>query len=1451
MRLDVSLRTEAHTAPLGLVVEAEPGTRVGELIDVLANITGDRTSVLHAGRRPLDPAATLADAGLHDGAALGLGAPVAPTRPDPAAAVELRVVGGPGAGTTYRLTPGRYRVGGPRSRVPLGPFTEGAWLDLLVRSDRRVLVEDSGPSEPSAPVQQAGASGSRTPEDPVEWPDGTQRAVGSYLLEVAATVPGTAPLTRAPDELTWNFNRPPRFVPDPVGGRFSLPTAPRRSEVSPIPLATLLLTPVGAALTGILITGRWSFIFLALLSPLAALLTASSSRRRGKKSYGRQVREHREAMARIQADIDAALLQEQRLRRHVHPDPAALARIALQPTDRLWERRRTDPDFLDLRVGTASVPSSVQVDDPAQDDHRRATVPALEDVPVTVSVRASGVVGVAGADAVRQAAWLVAQAAVLHGPRDLRVTVLTDRRGEARWSWVRWLPHTRSGDTAYVSVGTTAESVSRRVGELGRLVAARAEADADRRPDPDRQEVLVVLDGARRLRALPGVVSLLRDGPAVGVHVLCIDAEERLLPEECRAVVTAAGPVATVRAAGGADTLTLRADRPEEAWFEPVARGMTPLRSTGEGEDAVLPSSVRLLDVLGLEPPTADGVAAGWELAPRSTTAVLGTGLDGTFSVDLVRDGPHSLVAGTTGAGKSELLQTLVATLAVANRPDEMTFVLVDYKGGSAFAEAADLPHTVGMVTDLDTHLVQRALVSLGAELRRREHVLATHGASDIIAYQEKRARDPLLEPLPRLMLVIDEFASMARELPDFVSGLVNIAQRGRSLGIHLVLATQRPSGAVTPDIRANTNLRIALRTTDQAESRDIIDAPDAGELSPLTPGRAFARLGFAALLPFQAARIGGRRPDAGPSPAGATVMEVPWAELGEPPRRPDAAARPGPAAAPVTDLAELVRAVRQASADQKIAPIASPWLPALPDAVLLDDLPAPEPAIGPALPAVPFGLVDLPAEQRQAPLTFDVDRAGHLYVVGAARSGRSQALRSLAASLARTHRAGDLHLYGIDFGSGALLPLAGLPHCGAVVDRTQTERLDRMLDRLDTELTRRQALLGERGAADLAELRASLPVQERPPHIVILLDRFEVFERELATFDNGRYLDRLLRLLRDGVAAGIHLVLAGDKALGGGRFAGATEDKLVLRLNDRTEYALVGIDRKAVPDEQAPGRTIRTIDGAEAQIALLDADPAGAAQAAALGELALRVADRDSDLPAALRPLTFGVLPEDLAYADARAAAGTQRPAWALVGVGGDDLEVLGPDLAETPTFVVGGPPRSGRSTTLLTMSRSLLEQGAGMVIVAPRRSPLRELAGTPGVVAVVDDTGISRSAFREILSQVTTEFGVVVVDDAELVLQSELDTDLLSLARGAVGPGWALLAAGAADSLSVTLAGWVQQARRNRAGLLLSPQSLADGELVGVRITRGMIGGRPQPGRGYLHLGDGSLTAIQVARP
>ncbi|MFD6726737.1 FtsK/SpoIIIE domain-containing protein, partial [Streptomyces sp. NPDC060131] len=368
-----------------------------------------------------------------------------------------------------------------------------------------------------------------------------------------------------------------------------------------------------------------------------------------------------------------------------------------------------------------------------------------------------------------------------------------------------------------------------------------------------------------------------------------------------------------------------------------------------------------------------------WRMGGQSTMAVIGESYDGPFGIDMRKDGPHGLIAGTTGSGKSELLQTIVAALAVANTPENMTFVLVDYKGGSAFKDCVKLPHTVGMVTDLDAHLVERALESLGAELKRREHILAAADAKDIEDYQDLVRRDPSHAPVPRLLIVIDEFASMVRDLPDFVTGLVNIAQRGRSLGIHLLLATQRPSGVVSPEIRANTNLRIALRVTDGGESSDVIDSPEAGHISKNTPGRAYVRLGHSSLVPFQSGRVGGRRPGAAdPAALAPWVGPLGWEELGRAAlTKPKTESREDDE---ITDLKVLVDAVRDANRSMGIPAQHSPWLPALDEKLLLDEIevPALAGAVPGKLPPAPYGIEDLPSDQARRPVVVDFASFGH-----------------------------------------------------------------------------------------------------------------------------------------------------------------------------------------------------------------------------------------------------------------------------------------------------------------------------------------------------------------------------------------------------------------------------------------------------------------------------------------
>ncbi|WP_281399638.1 FtsK/SpoIIIE domain-containing protein, partial [Streptomyces flaveus] len=841
-------------------LDADPDTPVSGVAEALAGAGGVHRPPedlgLYVGDRLLPADMLLRDSPLHHAAVVGLGRPAGTSSAEPDGLAEVRVVGGTGAGAVHRLDIGDYRI---------GLAHDGAAQVLRTVPDRPFAVLTVGPAgrcrvapDPSAPDDGTLQMDREDLAEATAWPAGAQLLVGGCLLDLALPHRPDAAVEPSEDGTGWDYNRPPRLRPAENATRFSLPSPPAPPGARPLPWITAA-APLVMAVAAALVFGRWTMLLFGLLSPVVILGNYMMSKRNGRESHSEAVAAYEEKKERIEGDAEKALAAERTARRRGFPDPAEVVLTAVGPRHRLWERRTSDADFLELRIGTADLPSDVVLLDPTKDEHRRQDPWTAYDVPVTVALREHDVLGIAGeGPAARSVArWAVAQAAVLHSPRDLQIHLLTTGGpGRDGWSWLRWLPHVRqkSGDTP-ASIGYGTETCARRVAELTALIAERAGRE-DRRGRPAGPDVLVVLDGARRLRSLPGVVQILRDGPSVGVRAVCLDSEERLLPEECHAVVVEE-PGGTVRVGrSGRDTVgSVRPDAVSLDWCRSLARAMGPLRDPGEADEeaAVLPGSARLLDVLALDPPHAAGIRARWTAGGRSTRAAVGVSLDGPFFLDLRRDGPHGLVAGTTGSGKSELLQTLVASLAVANRPDAMTFVLVDYKGGSAFKDCVDLPHTVGMVTDLDAHLVERALVSLTAELTRREHILAATGAKDIEDYVEALERNPAGNPpMPRLLIVIDEFASMVRDLPDFVKGLVNIAQRGRSLGIHLILATQRPSGVVSSEIRANTNLRIALRVTDSGESQDVLNSPEAAGISQSTPGRAYVRFGQNSLVPFQ-----------------------------------------------------------------------------------------------------------------------------------------------------------------------------------------------------------------------------------------------------------------------------------------------------------------------------------------------------------------------------------------------------------------------------------------------------------------------------------------------------------------------------------------------------------------------------------------------------------------------
>ncbi|MEW9555127.1 FtsK/SpoIIIE domain-containing protein [Nonomuraea sp. NPDC050783] len=1343
-----------------------------------------------------DAAVTLARAPLPVGAALTAAGETEAS--EPAGGLEVAVVGGAGGAARARLRPGTVTTLG-RAR------DNGLVLEdpEVSRHHATVTAGDDASAELADAGSRNGVAwrGFRL-DAPVRVEPGELFGMGETVLTIRAADSADAPLQPVREDGWILFNRPPRLPVRNAPLRLTVPRRPEAPRAVRFPLIAIVLPLVLAGAAYLVFPGAAYFLAFAALSPVLMVANLISDRRGGRRDHREATAEHDRLLAELGDALSTAAAEQGRTAREAFPDPGRVLRIAAAPTSRLYERRPADPDFLRLRVGLA--PRPVEVTFTGTHGEQEPDVPVIEHAPVAVSLAEAGVLGLAGPrdELLPLARAALAQLAALHAPHDVGLVIITGSEEAAEWEWATWLPHTlpHTPELAcrrLIAVG--ADQAAARVAELRRIVAGRQEEQRAtlRASTPAGRRLVVLADGARRLRSVPGLAELLVDGPESGVYAICLDTEENHLPDECRTTVVVTGHSGTRARVRGrdleADSVLL--DRLAAGDATRLGHALAPIRVLGArwGAQGDLPDSVRLLDLLGLgADPSAGSIERGWA-AGRGSEVTLGQDAEGTVTIDLKRDGPHALIAGTSGAGKSELLQTLIAGLAVANSPEWLSLVLVDYKGGSAFAECRDLPHCAGMITDLDGHLVTRALDSLGAELRRREELLAAAGAKDIEDYWAVSDR-----PLPRLVIVIDEFASLVEEVPEFVTGVAGIGMRGRSLGVHVVLATQRPAGAVSADLRANLNLRICLRVTSAADSGDVIDVPDAAKLSRHHPGRAYLRAGHCDLALFQTARVGGPRAGSADREVIISIRDV--ATLGCPP-----ADRGGndDGHGEVTDLKVLVAAVKEAARRSGATIPAAPWLPPLPGRVSADDL-RPASAGGPL--AVPIGLADHPERQAQVPYVLDLRAAGTVLVAGMARSGRSTALLTLALGLARRNSPADLHLYVLDQGNRALAELGGLPHCGAYVDGEDTDRTERVLALLTAEVGRRQRSLAEGGAGTA-------------PYLLLVVDRYEGFLARHADTDAGRLVDLFDGLLRHGPSVGVGVVIASDRSGFTHRLSGAIATRLVLRHADPEDTAVYGVNPRDLPASMGEGRAIVVPGMVETQLALPGHGPVMGA----------------GGVPAEALPRTVDPLPESIGSAELerlRVTARPSGPAVCTLGAGGDRLAPVDVDLADHGNlFLVAGPPRTGRSGALLAVARSIALRP--LVLVCPRTSPLSEPAGLPGVAAVLSGAA-GADRLDEVLATVPGPCSVLV-DDAELIGDGRAATALEDLARTARDTGNVLVAAGTTDDLQLQrYRGWLATMRRARTGLLLAPSSPVDGELFDVKLParRGVW----PPGRGIL---------------
>ncbi|MFE9167926.1 type VII secretion protein EccCa [Streptomyces kebangsaanensis] len=1128
-------------------------------------------------------------------------------------------------------------------------------------------------------------------------------------------------------------------------------------------IATSLLPVAGVMSSVVMMTvirntqfaGLGAIILVVTLAGSLALLFSQ----RGKAQRTR--RTQREAYLAYLEDLREELSREERERREraqvLNPPPDALYDIVRDPA-RLWERRRLDADFLRVRVGTGEMPvrdlkvgrqgSSVLT---PPDEFMLNEASALmarfstgTELPLTVPLDRVGNISVIGRreDTLRVARALMVQTAATHAPDDVAVALAAPGDRIADWEWAKWLPHLLDteqfdGPVAARRIAPSLPQLARQIGpELRRRASYAAEV---RRGLSGRDalaltsRLLVVADGhgddAVELPTPDDALSL-RD---LGVTVLHLLDERVQEPGSVGVRITVDGERVDIEDLREAEPVGAHGTVDEAGipFAEGLARMLAPLRlsadSTGAA-DAPLAGPVDFAGLLGIDDVARPDLDRLW--APRGERAFLRVPIGVSDSrepvlLDLKESselgmGPHGLCVGATGSGKSELLRTLVLALVATHPPEDLALVLVDYKGGATFAPFAGLPHVAGVITNLENQagLVERVHASLAGEVKRRQQVLKDAGnVADIGHYAALRAeRRPDLEPLPHLFVVIDEFGELLTAKPDFIDLFLSIGRIGRSIGVHLLLSSQRIEGGRLKGLDTYLSYRLGLRTFSADESRTVLDTTDAFHLPPL-PGFGYLKVDTSHYERFKAGYVSGayRGPvrqeteETGPLALEYEAYNTLGQEEAAGPEEPQARRREtGP-----TEMGVLVERIESAGART----VRRIWLPPLPEAVALDKVAGPVEvgAHGTRLAGrrgplrVPLGILDDPTRQWQGKWYLDLTVAGgHAAVIGGPQSGKTTLLRTLALSLALTHTPQEVGVYGLDLVGGGLQALAGLPHVGGIAGRADRERAARTVDSVRDMLDQREELFRVHNIDSLEQLRTLRAAGRLPElastEIVLLIDGFGALRDDFEELD-----DAVVDILKRGSGYGIHVV-AGMLRWNDVRIATQSQfgTRVELRLNDPGESS---IDRKLAetlsPEEK--GRVL-TDGKLFAQVALPRTD--GLADTADLGAVLERTARtvRATWTGEVAQPVR--VLPHLL---EPRLLPGpTAEPRRVPIGLDQTRLAPVLLDLFEHDQhLLIMGDSECGKTNLLKAVAEGLIERYGDDELVFGIMDPRRGLRG------------------------------------------------------------------------------------------------------------------------------------------
>lgn len=904
-------------------------------------------------------------------------------------------------------------------------------------------------------------------------------------------------------------------------------------------------------------------------------------------------------------NIERLLKEQRRVLNNDNPSLLQCVHLAEGPDRTLWDRRYRDSDYMTLRLGTGEVPASIQIRAPKQmlslEVDTLANRPQeicqkythVDGCPITIELGkylSCGIVGDRNR-CVTLGKNLIVQAATHHAYDDLRIVILCDQDEKDNWSFCKWLPHVYDDTHRMRYFSDTPQKSVYLLKTLEEILVQREleNNSAEFNVTTKQHPFYLFVCASASVASHPIMRFLVKNDEKLGVGALFLFDSIASLPKECQYIADLSKSPYTVYLKDHASSKqNFMIDPMPIEQYENFSRNLAPLRIELKGEEAALPTSVSFLQGYHAKTPQMLNLKENWNNAfpERSMAVPIGVKSNGDsfyFDIHEKHHGPHGMVAGMTGSGKSEMVQSWILSMAIRFPPSAVSFVLIDFKGTGLLLPFKNLPHLVGTISDLDTS-IGRNLIALENELNRRKALLDHYQVRNISDYRKLLHTDQATEPLPYLFIVIDEFAEFRLRFPDFMQAVDSVFAIGRTLGVHILLLTQKPGSIVDEKMTANTSFRWCLKVASSSDSREMLRHPDAAKIT--NPGRSYVQVGedevyeeiqsFWSGAPYNPYRELNLQRSTKVSVVdlyGNRVCYEPEKTTGYRSEK--------------SEIDAIVEYIDDFARKNNIPRAGAIWTTKLPEKVTLRDVlqiafdgenwSQNEQSLRPAV-----GKLDDPRSQSQYPLYLDFLEFGHTAIYGAPGSGKTTLLHTIIMSLALSYPPDIVNMYLMDFGGGSLNLFKNIPHVGGVIIGGDDEMVQKLAMILTNEVARRKRLMADHGLVSVASYREV--TGEKLPYIVLLLDNFA------PVLDMYPDLDTFFQMLaRDGSSCGVFFVVTGNNTNSiSYRINQNIKFSIALQMPDRNDYTAIVGRTNGLEPENHPGRgLIRSDPPLEFQAAL------------------------------------------------------------------------------------------------------------------------------------------------------------------------------------------------------------------------------------------------------------------------